>query len=150
MEDPIDVHSQLQILSASAWYCTTPSVATEQRFQIAINQYFCLILNYLFSCCNQIVVRVAIDLHSALQIMSASAWYCTTPSVATDSGSSCNWCTLRVANTEFFCLILYWETWVPTEQGLIHPRQVGSACQKTRRPVSGLWTTWHAGPGMRR
>jgi hypothetical protein len=77
------MYSQLQILSASIWYCTTPSVATEQRFQIAINQYFRLILNYPFSCCNQTVFRVAIDLHSDLQIMSCSAWYCTTPSVAT-------------------------------------------------------------------
>jgi hypothetical protein len=46
----IDVHSKLQILSASAWYYT-PSAATRQCFE--------------------------------LQTLSASAWYCTTPSVAT-------------------------------------------------------------------
>jgi hypothetical protein len=85
------------------------------------------------------VVRVAIDAHSELQILSASVWYYTTPSVATrhwfvlqliytlsckywmlspdtvllvplqlDSGSSCNWYTLQVENTKCFRLILYY------------------------------------------
>jgi hypothetical protein len=39
------------------------------------------ILYYPFSC-NRTVVRVAIDAHSELQILSASVWYYTTPSVA--------------------------------------------------------------------
>jgi hypothetical protein len=53
---------------------------------------------------------VAIDVHSELQILSAFAWYCTTPphQSQVDIGSSCNWYTLRVANTERFRLILYY------------------------------------------
>jgi hypothetical protein len=81
----IDIHSELQILSASAWDSTTPSVATG--------------------------LRVAIDIHSELQILSAPA----VPldnilpvQLQPDSGSSCNWYTLRVANTKCFCLILYY------------------------------------------
>jgi hypothetical protein len=63
-------------------------------------------LYYPFSC-NRTVVRVAIDVNSELQVLSASAWYCTTLQLQPDSGSSCNRCTLRVANTECFHLILY-------------------------------------------
>jgi multisubunit Na+/H+ antiporter MnhE subunit len=171
----IDIHSELQILSASAWYYFTPSVATQQWFELqsmytsSCNiECFCLILYYPF-CCNWTVVWVATDVHFKLQILrsyawyytpsattrqwfklqsiytsscklilNASAWYCTTPSVATgqwfelqsmytssckywvlssdtvlplllqsDSGSSCNCYTLRVASTKFFRLIVY-------------------------------------------
>jgi ferredoxin len=114
---------------------------------VANNEYFRLILNYPFSCCNQTVVRVAIDLHSKLQIMCASAWYCTTPSVAIgqwfelqsmytpickywmlppdtilplqlqpNNDSNCNQCTLRVANNEYFRLILNYPSVVATRQ----------------------------------
>jgi hypothetical protein len=110
----INVHSELQIMSAFAWQYTT-----------------------LFSC-NPTMVWVAIDMHSELQVLSRFAWYYT-PSVATgqwfelqliytpsckywvlpsdtipplelqcNSASSCNWYTLRVANTECFRLILYY------------------------------------------
>jgi hypothetical protein len=141
----IDAHSELQILSASVWYYTTPSVVARYWFelqliytpsckywmllpdtvlpvplqpdsglscnwytlQLANTKCFRLILYYPFSCnwivvrvaidvhyelqilsasawyCNRTVARVAIDIHSELQILSASAWYYTTPSVAT-------------------------------------------------------------------
>jgi hypothetical protein len=75
----IDVHSELQILSASAWYYTTP-----------------------FSC-NPTLVRVAIDIHFELHILRDVLLLQLQP----DSGSSCNRCTLRVANNECFRLILY-------------------------------------------
>jgi hypothetical protein len=52
------------------------------------------------------VVRVAINVHSKLQILSTSALYFTTPplQLQPDNGSSCNWYTLWVANTEHFRL----------------------------------------------
>jgi hypothetical protein len=119
----IDIHSELQILSASAWYYTTPSVATRQSLEL---QFI-----YTLSC----------------KILSACAWYYTPLSVATrqwfelqsmytlsckywvllhdtipplqlkpNSGSSYNRCTLRVANTKCFRLIL--QQWF--ELQLIH------------------------------
>jgi hypothetical protein len=36
--------------------------------------------------------------------------------------------------------------WVPTNQGLNCPRQVGSTYLKTRQPVSEPYPTWHMGP----
>jgi hypothetical protein len=75
--------------------------------RVANTECFLLIIYYPFSC-NPIVVRVAIDVHSELQIRSDSAWYYTTLQLQLDSGSSCNRCTLRVANTECFHLILYY------------------------------------------
>jgi hypothetical protein len=116
----IDVHSELQILSAIAWYYITPSVATRRWFVlqsmytpsckywvllpdtvlslqlqpdivsscnrctllVANNEYLHMIMYYPFSC-NHTVVRVVIDVHSELQILSPSAWYCITPLVAT-------------------------------------------------------------------
>jgi hypothetical protein len=82
------------------FYYTTPLVATRQRFELQL-------MYYPFNC-NQIVVRVAIDVHSELQILSVFPWYCTTSLVETDGGSCCNQCTLRVANNECFCLIPYY------------------------------------------
>jgi multisubunit Na+/H+ antiporter MnhE subunit len=79
----IDIHSELQILSAYVWYYTTPSVATRQWFELQSIYTF------------------------ELQILSASVWYCTTLLLQSDIGSSCNWYTLRVASTKFFRLILY-------------------------------------------
>jgi hypothetical protein len=117
---PIDIHFEMQILSVSACYFTTPWVAMQHWFELQLlytpsckywvlppdtilllqlqpnsgsscNWYtvrvantkrFHLILYYPFSC-NPIAVRVAIDIHSELQILSVSAWYCTTTSVAT-------------------------------------------------------------------
>jgi hypothetical protein len=98
---------------------------------VANTECFRMILYYLFSC-NPTEVRVAIDVHSEFQILSAYTRYCTTSLVAIeqwfelhstytlscnywvlppdavlslqlqpDSGSSCNLCTLRVANTMF-------------------------------------------------
>jgi hypothetical protein len=54
------------------------------------------------------VVRVAIDIHSELQILIDSAWYCSTPhlQLQPDSGPGWNWYTLRVANIERFRPIL--------------------------------------------
>jgi hypothetical protein len=81
----INVHSELEILSASAWYILPlqSSVATRQRFELQLTytpscKYWMLLPNtvlpYPFSC-NRTMVRVAIDIHSKLQILSASAWY---------------------------------------------------------------------------
>jgi hypothetical protein len=114
------------------------SICNWYTLRVANTKYFRLILYYHFSC-NRTVVRVANDVHSKLQILSASVWYCTTPSVATgqlfelqsmytpsckywvlppdtvlplslqpDNGSSCNRCTFLVANTECFRLMLYY------------------------------------------
>jgi hypothetical protein len=58
---------------------------------------FRLIRYYPFVC-NRTVVRVAINAQSELQILSASIPL----QLQLDSSSSCNRCTLRVANTEFF------------------------------------------------
>jgi hypothetical protein len=109
----IDVYFELQILSASVWYCTTPSVA--------IGQWFKLQLIYTLSCkyyvlppdtkpfsCNPTVVRVAVDIHSVLQILSATADTVLPLQLQPDSGSSCNWYTLWVVNTKCFYLILYY------------------------------------------
>jgi hypothetical protein len=65
-----------------------------------------LILYYLFRC-NRTVVQVAIDVHSELQLLSASA--CIIPlQLQPDSGSSCNWYTLWVVNSKCSRLILYY------------------------------------------
>jgi hypothetical protein len=87
-----DVHSELQILSASAWYCTTSLVATEQLFELQ-------------------------------SIYTPSCKYWVLPpdtvipiSLQPDSGWNCNRCTFRVANTEFFRLMLnYPSSCNPTE-----------------------------------
>jgi hypothetical protein len=52
------------------------------KLQVANTECFRITRYHPFSC-NWTVVQVAIDVHSELQILSASAWYCTTPSVAT-------------------------------------------------------------------
>jgi hypothetical protein len=115
---------QLQPDSSSScnWY--TLWVANTERFRlilyhplscnqlvvrVAIDVHSELQIPSAFSC-NRTVVRVAINVHSELQILRASAWYYTTPplQLQPDSGSSCNWYTLRVANTKRFCLILYY------------------------------------------
>jgi hypothetical protein len=115
---------QLQPDSSSScnWY--TLWVANTERFRlilyhplscnqlvvrVAIDVHSELQIPSAFSC-NRTVVRVAINVHSELQILRASAWYYTTPplQLQPDSGSSCNWYTLRVANTKRFRLILYY------------------------------------------
>jgi hypothetical protein len=85
-----------QILSAFVWYCTTPSVATGQWFElqfiysrVANTKCFRLTLYYPFSC-NRTVVRVALDAQSELRILSAFVSYYTTP-------FSCNPALVRVA-----------------------------------------------------
>jgi hypothetical protein len=114
----IDVHSEMQILSDSAWYCTAPPLQLQPdcgpscnwyTLWVANTEHFHLILYYPFSC-NPTVVRVAIGTHSELQILNPHPFSCgcssTCPSVATEQCSSCNRCPLRVANTEWFHLIV--------------------------------------------
>jgi hypothetical protein len=88
----IDIHSELQILSAFAWYYTTPSIATKQWSELqSMHNPSCKywVLPYPFSC-NWIVVRVAIDIHYELQILSffTSCNHCII--------GSCNQCIFRV------------------------------------------------------
>jgi hypothetical protein len=59
----------------------TSSSCNWYTHRVVNTECFRLILYYPFRC-NQTVVRVAIDIHSELQILSASFWYYTTPSVA--------------------------------------------------------------------
>jgi hypothetical protein len=109
--DVIYIHSVLQILSGHTWYCTTTRLQPDSGSscnrctlwvtnieclilqpdsgsscnwytpRVANTECFHLILYYPFSC-NPTVVRVVINLHSELQILNASTWYCNTPSVA--------------------------------------------------------------------
>jgi hypothetical protein len=88
--------------------------------RVTNTKFFRLILYNPFSC-NRIVVWVAIDAHSELQILSAFVWYYTTPQLQPGTGSSCNWYTLWVVNTECFRLILYYP-FVPLQLGS------GSSC----------------------
>jgi hypothetical protein len=57
---------------------------------------------YLPFSCNLTVVWVAIDVHFELQILSGSHDTVLIIQLQPDSDSICNWCTLRVANTECF------------------------------------------------
>jgi hypothetical protein len=78
--------------------------------RVANIECFCPILYYCFSC-NRTVVLVAIDVHFELQILSAPV---IPPNnilpvhLQPNNGSSCNRCTLRVANSKCFRLIQYY------------------------------------------
>jgi hypothetical protein len=102
----IGILFQLQLEHHLQLQPTTIWVAIDICFDFVNNEYFRLIFCTTSSVCNLAVVRVAINVHSKLQILSASALYCTTPplQLQLDNGSSCNWYTLWVANTERFCL----------------------------------------------
>jgi hypothetical protein len=82
----IDIHSELQILSASAWYCTTPLVAYGQWFEVqSMHTPSCK--DWVLPPDNVTPLQLQSDSGSGcnrgeLQIMSASAWYYST-SVAT-------------------------------------------------------------------
>jgi hypothetical protein len=85
----IYAYSELQILSASTWYCTTPIVATGQWFKLqSMSIPSCknsvLLPDTIPFNCNLTVVRVAIDIHIELQMLSVPAWYWNTSSVATE------------------------------------------------------------------
>jgi hypothetical protein len=89
-----------------AWNCTTPSVAIRQWFELQSMytpscKYWVLrlILYYPFSC-NLTVPRVAIDVHSELQYWVLRLICVLSLQLQPDGGSSCNRCTLRVANTK--------------------------------------------------
>jgi hypothetical protein len=145
----IYVHSELQILSAPAvlpdntlpvqLQLDSGSSCNRCTLWVTNTKCFRLIQYYPFSC-NRIVVRVAIEVHSELQILGFQWFHLVSGlqledpnncnlvvvfvamgckpqpnsrdnilplQLQSDSGSSCNQYTLRVANIECFRLILY-------------------------------------------
>jgi hypothetical protein len=107
----IDVHSELQIPSASAWYYTTPSFATRQWFELQ--------LIYTPSCKYWVlppdtILVLQLQPNSELQLIyTSSCKYWVLPpdtilpiQLQPNSGSSRNWYTLRVANTKRFWTVV--------------------------------------------
>jgi hypothetical protein len=104
----IDVHSELQILSASPWYCTTLSVVTGPWFEL--QSMYTLSCKYWVLLSDTVLpLLVATGQWFELQTMcTLSCKYWVLPPnivlplpLQPDSGSSCNRCTLQDANIEF-------------------------------------------------
>jgi hypothetical protein len=110
----IIIHSELQLLSSSAWYYT-PSVATGQWFELQL--IYALSCQYWVLPPDSILPPwVAMQQWFELQLIytpSCKYWMLPLDTILLlqlqpNSGSSCNWYTVRVANTRRFHLILYY------------------------------------------